>query len=1232
MADANTDNTDTELTKNDLVSIIYAEIDKKGIAGHHIDSMNTFYDKALPQIITQLFKIEVEPTKNLRTSTEEDREIKAISCSVIFTDVKLNGPTTTNNSNNISRILLTPNLARLKNLTYSATLYVNARIEATAYLHSGEERKITEEIKDWRIASIPVMVGSKLCTTYNQTKETLKNLEEDPQDCGGYFIINGNEWVIEMVENMPINNFQVFKNKHQTEIARGTILSKPGDYYDNLYMVIFRYLQNGAITIDLTVNVDEHLVIPFYILFRLFGITNDREIIDHIVYGVDNDDVITSSMKNILERAFTVEESKVWNNVRNSTNPTEILEEISKMMNKQMNQNIFNKEPNILKWYNTRSLEKFDKYLLPHLGNNSESRIKKLRYIGHLINKLLLVVLDVVESSDRDSYENKRIATAGINLAKTLKTNFNFAVVQACRRHLITDFQSTEFSKIPFADSVRASVKPTDLERVMNQQITSVSSVSSINNTIQVQNRTVSQPVYRKNDLNVKSQLNTITVNNTNVSSAKQTDRADEMRRVQPSYLGNICISQSADTGEKVGLIKQMACSASICESADSNSLKMKIYMDEEFIPLDDVLPSEITSRKLCKIFINGDWIGFCENSHTFVFRWRMKRRADEIHAQTTILWKELTREIYFWVDVGRITRPLICVYSNISEYIENRKQIHREKDGKNKSGKKTTPIQYKQWIKLTRAHIDDLLAKKITIDDLRAKQIIEYISAEEQQNTYIAENYDIFKKHSDDITYQYTHCEIEQAIFGLLALASPCGSHTPGTRTTYSTNQKKQTCGWFALNYPYRMDKHTFLQYYCQLPTIKCFSDTISYPNNENLISAYMMYSGYNQEDSCIINKAAVSRGLFNGCHYYYEKTEVQRGEQITPIDRIRTTDIKKNAIYQFLDERGLIRENTMVKKNYVLISKVEQLQKPLTINNINYHFKDRSIIYREEEPAYVEKVLLTYNDEGTQICKVKLRANRPIQVGDKISTRMGNKGIVCEVMRAEDMPYDENGLAPDIITTPNSIPTRMCIGQIIEGCMAQLAVRKGTIYDATTFFRTDYKDILEKLRAEGVTFQGYRRLFNGKTGVWMDTLIFMVPTSYNRLAKFVKDGYHAINTGPTNAITRQPIDGLRIGEMEKDVLMAHGSVMTLDVKFNDDSDGIMLPICRICNRVAIINESKSIYKCMTCKQTADIAMVPSTWVANVLIHEVNAMNISMKFALEPYKYTKRELKNIEK
>ena len=1212
---------DPNLHIDDMPTLLYAEIRRKGIAGHHIKSMNTFYKQGIRQIITEIFKVDHPRLMNERNKTEEDKEIGYISFKVEFTNVNLKPPSTIKYKTRAPQ-MLTPNMARLKNLTYSAQLYVDAKISAQAFFKNGKIKVREESIKELRIASIPIMLRSDLCNLNNCSSDTLRELEEDPLNPGGYFIIKGGEWAVDSLENILINGFHVYKNMHLNEIARGDIISKPGDAYENSARMLLRYLNNGAITIELQTNKFEKLEIPFFLIFRAFGMTRDYDIINNIVYGVDNTDPITLHMLNILEKAFNTVDVKLWGPVKDSINSNEILLHIATKLNAYITGKTFEKDANAVKFQINDVLDKLDRFIFPHIGLDAQSRIRKLRFLGHLIHKLLRVEQEVLASSDRDNYKNKRIHTAGVSLAKTFKTQFNFSIIQEIRKHLVKDFKSTSFSQVPLADSVRLAINTQDLERALIQSITTGNKTITIKRN-EISNRISSQQVYHKNDLNVKSILNNISTNNT--SSSKQNERADEMRRVHPSMIGFVCISKSADTGEIVGMKKELACSASVCESFSSYAIKHILLHDIDILNLDDIEPDAV--RSFTKVFVNNEWIGLCKNGFNIVHRYRMARRYDVINPFTTIIWEESINEIHFWTDVGRLLRPLVIVYNNLNDYIKAfRTSLDPNASDADKLEAKQ--VQFKQWIKLTKKHISGLRSGKLSIDDLRKDRIIEYISADEQLNTYLAYNLDILKEHVNDVLNQFTHCDIDQAVLGLVALGSPNANHTMPVRTTHFTNHKKGACGWFTLNWPYRIDKNMLLQYYCEYPIACTFSDSLTYPNGQNAIVAIQIYTGANQEDSSIINKASIDRGLFNGCRFYYEKTELEKGEVFGNIDFARTIDVKKDAVYEFIED-GFIKVGTVVKKGYVLISKYSKIPKP---KDDGYLFVDKSVIYKSDEPSIVEEVIVPRNEEDIPVAKVKLRGIRTIQVGDKISSRSGNKNIVSVILPACDMPFSEDGLIPDIIINPDSVPTRMCIGQLMEVVMSEIALLKGSLINATVFKKTDIYSMISWLKTQGVLYAGHRRLYNGKYGNPIDTLIFIGNTYYQRQLKLVADESYAMNSGPTSALTRQPLEGkansggLRIGEMEKDVLSALGIARAMSGKLYRDSDYFKIAICRRCQERAIINENKAIYKCKKCRDLADICTVDSSWVANLLFSELQAMGLKLNFELEQFSYSKSE------
>lgn len=816
-----------EIRSSDMVTIVFAEIERKGIAGHHIDSMNSFYEEGVNQIATKVFAVEGRIKNERDDKDPADRDIAEISYKVEFTGTRLTHPSTTKYPSGKPE-LLTPNMARIKGQTYAVQMYIDATLTATAHYKNGGAKTVTEEIRDHRIAAIPCLVGASKCNTYMCSRETLKAWQEDPSNPGGYYIIKGGEWVPDNQENLTHNIFHCYRQKYENEVVRGTFISKAGDAFENSYQTLVRYLNNGAIIVDFTITKKLVLQMPFYIIFRALGMTSDRDIVSNIVYDVEGQDQMTVMIMSVLERAFECEDAK-FNPIRKVTHPPDVVEFLAAKLTEVALASA-KRDDNVVKYQNNNVLNMFDKYFLPHVGTEPEHRIRKLKFLGHLINKLILVHMGIVEQTDRDSYKNKRIHSAGTSMAKTFKTHYNIAFIQQIKKSMVQALKTTPFSQVQLAKAVKQVTRSEALEKPLTQSITAGTGKMITHRTVVVKNRVSAQTLYHKNDLNVKSTLNTINTPDGNMGS-KNTERADVMRRVHPTYMGFIDPSQSADTGEKVGMTKQLASTASVCGSSSSYNLKKILLRDSAIIPLDDVAPIDIARRKLSKVFVGGDWIGCCEKSHELVYRYRQARRAGDIHHFTTIVWEPLVREVYFWTDVGRLVRPLVIVYNNIAEYNA------RAREGK--------PIQFKQWVRLKMSHLRSLQRHEITMDDLRRERVIEYISPEEQESAFIALNIEVLRGRANDVRYRYTHCNVDQALFGIVTLAAPMANHSNTVRNTYYTNHRKQSTGWFTLNYPYRIDKNVTLQHYCERPLISAFSDAITCPNGQNTVVALILHGG---------------------------------------------------------------------------------------------------------------------------------------------------------------------------------------------------------------------------------------------------------------------------------------------------------------------------------------------------------------------------------------------------
>lgn len=388
------------------------------------------------------------------------------------------------------------------------------------------------------------------------------------------------------------------------------------------------------------------------------------------------------------------------------------------------------------------------------------------------------------------------------------------------------------------------------------------------------------------------------------------------------------------------------------------------------------------------------------------------------------------------------------------------------------------------------------------------------------------------------------------------------------------------------------------------------------------NTIVAIAAYGGLNEEDSLIFNKSASERNLFAGSNYNFIKTVLEKGEKFQTPDEMTTTGIKNYANYEHLDN-GYIRPGTIVKYNDVLVGKVVEL--PLKKNGKTH--KDASVVYPLEEKAIVDKVIRARNQDDVKFCTVKLSSNRQFTMGDKFSSRAGQKGIMGEGKYPADMLFTESGIIPDFILNPHSIPSRMTIGQLIEGLVAKICAIKGISMDASMFTKIDLNTLGDTLEKLGFDRYGNERLYNGMNGEWLDVEIFITPCYYQRLQKFVVDEVYSISTGPTNVLTFQPLEGkarrggLRIGEMGHDVLAATGCTQFLMEKFREDSDGYEIYVCTNCGKRPIVNEYIKKVICKNCPYS-DIVKVRSSWTTKLILQQLESSNVGVKLGTTPYEY----------
>ena len=833
---------DTINKPDDLYLIGDSLIDEKGLNGHHLESANNFYKNGIKQIITKGFKIE-RHIHNKRSATEEDKKIERIHAEVIPTDVKLSPPTTFHYSTSKESVLF-PNQALSTQQYYSGTLTFSCDVRAIAYLHDGTTLTREDKVKDFRICKVPIIKGSIMCNTYGKTKHALMQLGEDPTDPGGYFVVGG-EWAVSCTENITFNQPKIYINEgYGKSRVRCEFISKPGDHYQNSDMLIIRFFKDDTLTIEIARDKLSKVQIPFYMLFRAMGWSNDKELIDWIVLDTDAEEnqplykvLIDALNAKYVKKDTFYRHSKEENNhnsYKTIYNQTEVLQHVVDLVPFESYQYLeLGKNPDNYSNAINDVLRVFDVHCLPHIGMTSASRHEKLKFIALLVRKTLLVYLRHIPQTDRDSYRNKRIHAAGENYAKAFKTFFNQTVVMPIKRRMMKDFNGNSFSQVNLANIVKV-IYAEEFERLIVQTIISGNKSSLKIKRKNITNRLASQQLHRKNQLNVMATMRQISA--TGSESAKQSERANEMRRVHMSSLGYICPVHSPPEGEKVGINKQMSIFAFISPTGSSEVLKKKVLEDPDLIPASALKPKEIFQSGFARVLVNGHLLGYADDSVGFAQKYRHLRRKLLINPYTTVYWDNVQNEINMFVDMGRISRPLMIVYNNQRDP----EKFDKKFLNKNKS-------KFVQGIAVTNDDIKALYAKKKTLNDLVLEQKVEFITPEEQENCYVCANYQRLQRDTDNELLEYTHCDIPQAILGITALTAPFGNHNPTARVTYQTTQAKQTCGHYAMNWPFRMDKEVFLQYTNETPLAYTAGNKYLHPNGNNVMVAIACYTGLN-------------------------------------------------------------------------------------------------------------------------------------------------------------------------------------------------------------------------------------------------------------------------------------------------------------------------------------------------------------------------------------------------
>jgi len=596
----------------------------------------------------------------------------------------------------------------------------------------------------------------------------------------------------------------------------------------------------------------------------------------------------------------------------------------------------------------------------------------------------------------------------------------------------------------------------------------------------------------------------------------------------------------------------------------------------------------------MSEVFLNGKYVGTVEKPEQFIANIKDERRKQLVTSNVNVNYDADSDDIYVFNQSGRLRRPLIVV-----------------KDGKSLF----TEQQAKQLEK-----------NEIAWSDLEKQGIIEYVDAAEEENSYVAFI-------PSELSADHTHLEITPlGMFGLCTSLFPFANYTQGTRVSIGSKNQKQALGLYATNYMNRLDMDVSLLHTPQTPIVKSVMHDIAqydtHPSGQNVVVAVMAYDGYNMDDALVINRASIDRGLARSTYFRPVVSEELRysgglTDEISIPDK-DAKGYKSEHDYRFLEEDGIISAESLVKEGDVIIGKTSPprfLSGLDEYNLANSTRRESSSALKHGERGIVDFVLVTENQNGNRMISVRLREQRIPEVGDKFTSRHGQKGVLGLIVDPSNMPFSATGITPDLIFSPHGIPSRMTVSHLLELLGGKLGSMSGRFVDGTCFESEKEEDLRRELRELGFKDDGVETLYNGTTGEKMKANIFVGSMYYLKLKHMVANKMHARARGPIQLLTRQPTEGrakeggLRLGEMEKDTFVAHGASLLLKERF--DSDKVIVPICQKSGLVGYYDAWKDKPMSPIYGDDSDMAYIEISYAFKLFLDELKSLGVYPKLNL---------------
>ncbi|RDA84724.1 hypothetical protein CP532_5247 [Ophiocordyceps camponoti-leonardi (nom. inval.)] len=1231
------------ITPEDCWTVISSFFETKGLVSQQTDSFDEFTQTTIQDLVNEYSTITLDQPN---PPSPPGMKIALRRYEIKFGTVMVSRPTISETDGTVTSLL--PYECRDRNLTYASPLYINitkkvsAAIEKEVPLHEMDEAQQEEYARtgehptkliweqeesgededsskpaEWKnmvfVGKLPIMVKSKICHLSRETDENLFLVNECPYDQGGYFVINGSEKVLIAQERSAANIVQVFKKaqpspyNYTAEIR--SALEKGSRLISSLMLKLYGKGDSARGGFGQTIHTTLPFVksdLPVAIVFRALGVVSDEDILNHICYD-RKDSQMLEMLRPCIEEAFCVQDREV------------ALDFIGKRGNRDQAGLGREKRVRVAK-------DILQKETLPHISQTEGSETRKAFFLGYMVHKLLQCALGRREPDDRDHFGKKRLDLAGPLLAKLFR-----GIVRRMNTELSNYLRRCVEGNRHF--NLAVGIKPGTLSNGLKYSLATGNwgdqkkAASSTAGVSQVLNR-----------YTFASTLSHLRRTNTPIG---RDGKLAKPRQLHNTHWGLVCPAETPE-GQACGLVKNLSLMCYVSVGSPSEPL-IEFMINRGMEVVEEYEP--LRYPHATKIFVNGVWVGVHQDPKHLVNQVLDTRRKSYLQFEVSLIREIRDQEFKIFSDAGRVMRPVFTVQQ------EDDAETGVEK------GHLVLTKELVNRLAKEQAEPPEDPSTKLGWEGLIRAGAVEYLDAEEEETSMICmtpEDLELYRLQKtgnpvdedpgDDLnkrlktktnptTHMYTHCEIHPSmILGICASIIPFPDHNQSPRNTYQSAMGKQAMGFFLTNYSRRMDTMSNILYYPQKPLATTrsmeFLKFRELPAGQNAIVAIACYSGYNQEDSVIMNQSSIDRGLFRSLFFRsYSDQEKKVGLNYTEIFEKpfhQSTLRMKHGTYDKLDDDGIVSPGVRVSGEDIIIGKtapIDQESQDLGTRTSVHQRRDISTPLRSTENGIIDSVVVTVNADNVKYVKVRVRTTKIPQIGDKFASRHGQKGTIGVTYRQEDMPFTREGVTPDIIINPHAIPSRMTIAHLIECLLSKVSTLEGMEGDATPFTDVTVDSVSELLRKHGYQSRGFEIMYNGHTGRKLRAQVFFGPTYYQRLRHMVDDKIHARARGPVQIMTRQPVEGrardggLRFGEMERDCMIAHGAAAFLKERLFEVSDAFRVHICEICGLMTpIANLSKQSFECRPCKNKTKIAQVHIPYAAKLLFQELQAMNIAAR------------------